>query len=146
MSNTTQSHSVQFWNDQDVVDLIDELEQALDIMEPYYAQNNGGRSGYDLLQRLLVKKNALIPFTAMVEKPIACAICQATFRKSATKKNKLLTTQQQYSSALDHLLNVHHITDTAVKRASLIPAQQVLHTFKSRNEYDDYMAGGSVQF
>lgn len=134
MSDTTQVQVAKFWTDDDVADLMAELSSALDKMEPYYAQCNAGDSGYALLSRLEAKQDEIGPFFAHVIQPTSCAICKKTFEKSS-RKNKLLSKDQQWNAALSHMLHAHEITDHADKKANVVPYATVLREFKNRKEY-----------
>lgn len=137
MSNTTQVQESKFWTDDDVTDLMGELSHALNMMEPYYAQSNAGAAAYALLARLEAKQNEIGAFHSHILKPASCTICEQTFERSATKKNKLLDANQQWNSAMSHMLTVHGVTEYAEKRAAIIPAKVIYHEFKNRKEYLD---------
>lgn len=142
MSGNTEVQKAQFWTNDDVEDLIIELSTALDMMSPYYSQCNGGRAGYDLLARLEKKRDEVGPFFAAIEKPVSCAICQKEFGKSA-KKNKHLNAEQQYSSAMCHMVEAHNMTDYDAKKAAIIPRSIVNQEFKHRREF---LEGVNIKF
>lgn len=141
MSQAIEDHEVQqteenaVWTNDDVLDLMGELESALDKMEPYYSQNDAGKSGYDLLQRLRAKQDLIGPHSEHIRHETSCQICQKDFGRS--NKGRLMSEQQQHSMAMAHIKDFHGIEDYKERRKLVVKPYYVLVEFKNRKAYLD---------
>lgn len=123
------------WTNDDVLELMGELESALDKMEPYYSQNEAGKSGYDLLQRLRAKQDLIGPHFENIRHETSCQICQKDFGRS--NKGRRMDEHQQHSMAMAHLKDVHGIEDYKERRKLVVKPYYVLVEFKNRKAYLD---------
>lgn len=125
----------QVWTNDEVVDLMDELENALGMMSPYYSQCDAGQSGYDLLQRLRAKQNLIGPYFENVLHATSCQICQKDFGRSS--KGRRMDEHQQHSMAMAHIKDVHGIEDYKERRKLVVKPYYELVEFEHRKAYLD---------
>jgi hypothetical protein len=123
------------WTNDDVLDLMGELESALGMMEPYYSQNNGGQSGYDLLDRLRKKQDLIGPYFHNVLHATSCKVCQKSFGFSVKKKP--MNEGQQHSTAMQHIRDVHGVEDYKERRSLVVKPYYEMVQFEHRKAYLD---------
>lgn len=124
-----------YWDNNDFERVLAELENALDMMEPYYSQNGAGKSGYALLAEMREKKMLVSPFTAIIKSYYTCSICGEVFSHGA--KNKPLHKDAQHSAAMFHMHSIHGIEGKSRKAYIQMPADKQVE-FKNRKEYLDF--------
>lgn len=127
---TTQNK--QIFNDQDVADLMSELEVVLEMLDPYYSQNGGGKTAQNLLARLQEKKMEHTPFVANITTVFSCLICGHDFSHSAN--GKALCKSGQQGAVMKHLTDAHNIVGKERRQYVKHPVI-VEKEFKNRNEY-----------
>lgn len=123
------------WSNQEVNSLMDELENALSLMSPYYSQCNAGESAYQLLSTLRKKQDLIGPHFENVKINSYCSICNKDFGKS--KKGKALSEEQQYNQSMTHLFQEHGIVDHKERKSMFIQPTFKIVEFKNRQTYLD---------
>jgi len=132
MVSTMTIQNDRIYNDQDVSDLMSELEVALEMMSPYYAQNGGGKMAQALLTRLHDKKMELTPFVANITTVFGCVVCGQEFSHSAS--GKALCKSGQQGAVMKHLSEAHGIQGKERRKHVKFP-EVIEKEFKNRNEF-----------
>lgn len=127
---TTQIERI--YNDQDVADLMSELEVMLEMLDPYYSQNGGGKTAQLLLTRLKEKKMEVTPFVANITTVFGCLVCGESFSHSSN--GKALCKSGQQGAVMKHLADAHDIHGKERRKHVKFP-EIVERTFTNRNEY-----------
>lgn len=131
---STQQENIS-WSNQEVNSLMDELENALSLMSPYYSQCNAGESAYQLLATLRKKQDLIGPHFENVKVNSYCHICLKDFGKSS--KGKLMSDDQQYQMAMEHLVKSHGILDYKERKSLVIKPHYKIVEFKNRQAFLD---------
>lgn len=138
MSESTQNQVAQekqFWTNDEVDELLNELESVMGMMSPYYSQCNGDSSAQELLLRMRKKQDLVGPYFAQVYQATSCSVCQKSFGLSSKKKQ--MDEHQQHSLAMGHMKEVHGIEDYKERRQLVVKSHYVLVEFEHRQAYLD---------
>lgn len=136
MSSISESSNQQFFTTDDVLDLMSELENSLNMMEPYYSQCNADNSAIELLNRLRQKQAEIGPFFASVDLPYHCTICNKSFE--FTNKGKKLHHLSQKNAAVEHLAVIHNIKGKS-RDDFIFVAQTVVQQFSNKQAFLDFI-------
>ena len=130
-----QEKTKQFWTNDEVDDLLNELERVMGMMSPYYSQCNGDSSAQELLRRMRKKQDLVGPHFEQVYQAASCSVCNQSFGLSS--KNKVMDEHQQHSMAMQHIKEVHGVEDYKERRQMIVKSHYILVEFEHRQAYLD---------
>ncbi len=138
MNFMSNENEILAWTNDDVLSLMDELENALSLMSPYYSQCNAGDSAYKLLSDLKKKQDLIVPYFANLKVNSFCPICNKDFGKSS--KGKTMDDDQQYQIAIQHFSTAHGISDYHERKSLFVKPYFKIVEFKNKKEYLDSLS------
>lgn len=121
---------MQRFNDDDVMELVEELENVIDMMEPYYKQCDADRSARLLIQKIRDQ----FPVTIETVENAHCKLCGKTFERS--RKGKRLDINEQNTAVSNHLISEHNLHDYKERKSLIKKAVIKTQVFENKAAYE----------
>ena len=116
--------------------LMNALQDALGMMEPYYSQCGAGDEYYELIYEWKASK----PVKAFRITPAECKLCGKQFIRS--RKKNALDVHQRNLCLTNHLMSEHGLVEYADRKPHKIKSKMQTIVFKNHRDFLDNAGKG----